>query len=201
MTYKGWFNRLQETLAMLGGKQDDMASGYGPSGRAPTSTLWRGIAGYSPEMADAQEQVAADQVGRMALLGRSGRALTALLARLRDEPAIPLHGSVGFEGFFTLVQLTAQTPAPANQGLAAGDEEERGWGSSLSGGQGEDPLPLLLDADLLIYVFRVSDGWTPADAHWIARLRTTRAPVAPVVQIAVEDSPAAVDALVAQIRT
>ncbi len=186
---------------MLGGTQDDMATGYGPSGRAPTSTLWRGFAGYSPEMADAQEQVAADQVGRMALLGRSGSALSALLARLRDEPAIPLNSSVGFEGFFTLVQLPAQTPAPANQGPVAGDEEERGWGSSLSGGQGEDPLPLLLDADLLVYVFRVSDGWTPADAHWIARLRTTRAPVAPVVQIANDDSPAAVEALAAQIRT
>ncbi len=166
-----WLNSISEKLHSV---SEDAAP------HAPASSIWRGLAGHSPEMADVQEEVAADQMGRVALVSRASQENPALLARLRGDAPVTPDGAIAYEGFFTLVHLSATQPEPNIHGadwampLPGGDADQAGAGPG-------DLLTHLAEADLLLYLVRAEDDWDSADAQWTGRLRAARAPLLPVL--------------------
>lgn len=126
--------------------------------------LWRGLTGRNLEMAEVQEEVAAESRGQVLIIGRCDELNRGLLARLRGVPPVPPAGPVYFEGFFTLVSL------PPAREAGPGPEEANIWPLS-------DWQNLAREADLLLYVFDQAAGWRTADAHWCARLRAAGVPL------------------------
>lgn len=142
------------------GAEDAYRYGYGPAG-----TLWRGLSGRSMEIAEVQEEVAAEMRGQVLVAGLDDAAVRGLLARLRGRPPVPPAGPLYREGFFTLATL------PAEPGIAwAGDGGE----PSLSPAE---VLALVSEADVVLYVYAAGRGWQEADDRWYARLRVAGRPV------------------------
>ena len=82
------------------------ARGYGGAYETPgRSGLWGGLLGRSLEVVEAQEEVAAEQEGRLAIVGPDERLNRLLLARLRGQQPIPTGPAIQREGFFTLATI------------------------------------------------------------------------------------------------
>lgn len=144
------------------------AAGYGGS-------VWRGLSGRSLELAEVQQEVAAELRGQVLVVGLHDAANRGLLARLRGQPPAPPAGPIYREGFFTLLTLPAEpatNPEDAGNGAAA-----------LALGE---VLGLVSEADVLLYVALAAHGWQEADARWHARLRASGRPL---IVVAGERSP------------
>ncbi len=171
MNLHGWLQSAWHQAQRVG-RQPEWAAGaeagwgwdgWTETGR-PWSGLWRGLTGRSLEMAEVQEEVAAESRGQVLIVGRDDALNRRLLAHLRDAPPVPAGGPVYREGFFTLVTLAEERAGRDDDALAAG------WDL-------EDWLDLAQSSDLLLYLFDGRVGWQAADAHWCARLRATAAPL------------------------
>lgn len=185
-----WLKSLSEKLNSVG----DIDAPH-----APTSSIWRGLAGHSPEMADVQEEVAADQMGRVALVSRVSEENPALLARLRGDAPVTPEGVIDYEGFFTLVHLGATQAEPNGDGAD--------WVMPLPGEDAiqadahpVDLLAHLTEADLLLYVVRAEDDWDNADAQWTGRLRAAHAPLLPVLTCGQDANSTRLNDLCARLR-
>lgn len=152
-------------LAGLAGNADAVAFGSGRDTYGTVNSVWRGLNGRSLEIAEVQEEVAAETRGQVLLIGADDEANRRLLARLRSQPAIPPSGPVYREGFFSLVTLPTEQPA-AWPGL-----EGEAWPAS------GEIMGLVSEADVLVYVYTRAQGWRAGDARWYARLRATGAPL------------------------
>lgn len=183
--------RLQEMAQRAGGTEREEGydwsgegwrgeRGYGGYGRPAPSGLWSGLLGRSLEVAEVQEEVAAEQEGRVAIVGPDEALNRLLLARLRGQPPIVPGQGIRREGFFTLAAI------PEREG---GEREADGWdgfGHSTSDASLTDAVA---DHDILLYLFRAEQGWQAADAHWYARLRGSHLPLLPVAVWPEESSP------------
>lgn len=147
-----------------------------PRGQSP----WLGgLTGRSLEMAEVEEEVAAEQVGQVALVGLRHDETVHLLARLRQQPPIQADRPVCREGFFTLVRLGATQP-PAEPETDTPPWIDRSWSAT---DEIEETLDLLRSHDLILYLVRADMGWRSEDAHWFSRLRATRVPLISVVMV------------------
>lgn len=183
--------------------REDGSSGYGrygpaayePTyGRSPDRSygsglgggLWQGLLGRSLEMAEVQEEVAAEQQGRLAIIGPDQALNRLLLARLRQQPPVPGTEQICREGFFTLVQLP-ESPSPT---LTDGTEQSQADGPDWRAAEYElhpqDLVETVMDHDVLIYLFPAQAGWQAQDAHWYARLRAAHVPLLPVAVLPTE---------------
>lgn len=191
-----WLERLKGHLGELAQSDPHSTAGWedGGSPAGPTASIWRGLTGRSPELAEVQEELAADQMGRVALVSRLGEENAALLARLRgDAPTTPC-GQINYEGFFTLVHLPpTQLERPDAVGCAGIADEGVFWSAT-------NPADLLQEADLLLYLIRAEDEWSAADAQWIGRLRAGHAPLLPVLTYEAGIDGDALDELRARLR-
>ncbi len=165
------------------GNDDSFLYGYGAEdpyrfnyGYSPVAALWRGLGGRSPEIAEVQQEVAAEMRGQVLLVGLDDEALRGLLARLRGRPPVPPAGPIYREGFFTLATLPV---APT----AGWEDEASGLALSLA-----EVLGLVGEADVVLYVYATSLGWQEADDRWYARLRVAGRPV---ILVEARDGPSA----------
>ncbi len=133
MNLHGWLRSIWRRV-QGGGRRpawaDEAAVGWGWDGWAdasrPWSGLWRSLAGRSLEMAEVQEEVAAESRGQVLIMGRDDALNRRFLARLRGMPPVPAGGPVYREGFFTLVTLTeASAVGDVQAGMWASDELDR----------------------------------------------------------------------------
>jgi len=135
-----------------------------------TGGISRGLMGRSLELAEVQEEVAAETRGQVIIVGRSDAANRGLLSRLRQEDPLPAAGPVYREGFYTVVTLVQEPEdrgAPTDDWpLAAG---ALWWPEEIGG------------ADVVLYVVDVGLGADAADARWHGRLRGLGAPLAAVL--------------------
>jgi len=155
-------------------RDDSWPTSRGPVGgyRPPNSSgLWGGLLGHSLQVVEAQEEVAAEQEGRLAIVGPDETLNRLLLARLRGQQPVPSGEGVRREGFFTLAALPN-----GEKDQVAGDE----WGGNAFSSSGAGMPDAVADHDILLYLFSACRGWQPADAHWYARLRGTHLPILPV---------------------
>ncbi|GAB4520256.1 MAG: hypothetical protein Kow0047_31470 [Anaerolineae bacterium] len=138
-------------------------------------SLWRHLLSRNVEIAEVEEEVAAEQQSQIVLASRDQVLNRYLLARLRQQPPIPPGGDYCYEGFFTLLRL----PTEAETALS---EEPTGIGVDWIGSRWtpEEWIIALREADLVLYVFRREADWQAEDAHWVARLRAARTPLIPV---------------------
>jgi uncharacterized protein (DUF697 family) len=142
------------------------------------------LSGRSLEIAEVQEEVAAETRGQVLVIGQCDEANRRLLARLRGQPPIPPGGPVYREGFFTLAALPAEpTLSDHETWNGAGDAP----GLSLA-----EALGLIGEADVLVYAFVRESGWQAADARWYARLRATGTPLVLVAADLTGESPSTV---------
>ena len=149
-----------------------------------------GLNGRNLEMAEVEESVAAEQAGQVAIVELGNEWAPALLARLRQEPAMPIEQRFSREGFFTLVQLATPTHH---------DEELPPWedgGGSLRY-SAEDVVDLLREHDLILYLVCAEMGWRSEDGIWFSRLRAAGVPLLTVLMVdaATSDDEALVEAL------
>ncbi len=134
--------------------------GYGMA-----NSVWRGLSGRSLEIAEVQEEVAAETRGQVLAIGPHDAANRWLLARLRGQPPVPAGGPVYREGFFSLVALPTELP----------DGRARLDGDTTP--PPDEVMGLVSEADVVMYVFTRGQGWRAADARWYARLRATGTPL------------------------
>jgi uncharacterized protein (DUF697 family) len=153
---------------------------------APGRSSWlNSLTGHNLEMAEVEEEVAAEQTGQVALVGLRLDEAVHLLAQLRQQALIHPERSICREGFFTLVQLCAET--------AHADEESTP--STWSGPEWspvdsvEETIDLLRSHDLILYMVRADVGWRHEDAHWFSRLRATGVPLLAIVMLEPHGSP------------
>ncbi len=152
------------------GMESQSAWGFGP--------LWQSLLGRGVEMAQVEEEVAAEQFGRVAIVGPDQDLNRRLLSRLRQHPPVAGREAICREGFFTLVCMPGVEPAGQQASSPLRSPTCEWLESDL-----ETPEILLAAAaehDLLIYLFPTQAGWQAHDAHWCARLRATHVPLLPV---------------------
>lgn len=182
--------RLQEMARNAGGQgmdDQDRWSGrqtYGGYGGTTSGGQWSGLLGRSLEVVEAQEEVAAEQEGRLAIVGPDEVLNRLILARLRGQPPISLGPALRREGFFTLMTL----PNGAEKTPSA-PEEADGWETFSFTSSGADVNDAVADHDILIYLFSAKAGWQATDAHWYARLRGSHLPILPVAALPEEEPP------------
>lgn len=186
--------RLQEMTRRAGGAGmdepyerygDDWRSersygGHGSYGRTAPSGWWSGLLGRSLEVAEVQEEVAAEQEGRVAIVGPDEALNRLLLARLRGQPPIVPGQGIRREGFFTLAAI------PEREGEEREADGLDGFGYSTSDASLTDAVA---DHDILLYLFSAQEGWQATDAHWYARLRGNHLPILPVAVLVDETPP------------
>jgi len=182
--------RLQEMAQRAGGTEMEEGygwsgegwrgeRGYGGYGRPAPSGLWSGLLGRSLEVAEVQEEVAAEQEGRVAIVGPDEALNRLLLARLRGQPPIVPGQGIRREGFFTLAAI------PERKGEERDADGWDGFGYSSSDASLTDAVA---DHDILLYLFSVEQGWQATDAHWYARLRGSHLPLLPVAVVLEEQN-------------
>jgi len=165
---------------------DSGIHGMGSGIRSVGSSILRNLAGNSWEMNQVEEEVNAEQRGRIAVVGRNEEELRTLVARLRQEPTQPaINAAIQNEGLFTLMDLAFTAPTVDASDVDDTDAGDPSWDNWLD----ESPLSdeqlvtVASDADCILYVFcaTVADGsvsaWQPEDARWIHRLRATGTPI------------------------
>lgn len=167
MNFKTLFSRVRQ-----GSNQE--GDGRQQTGNFGTS-LWQGLSGRSLEMAEVQEEVAAEQQGRIAIIGRNSDVNQWLLSRLRQQACVLGDGQVCREGFFTLAHLPSPVESPHS------DDGNWDWDCLRNEWAADDLVADLSDTDLMMYLFRQADGWQAADSQWYARLRATGTPLLPVL--------------------
>lgn len=165
-----WLDKLRGWLQEL----PAASPAYNDVDRGESAPWLRGLAGRNPEIADVQEQVAAEQRGRMALVSRQGALNQWLLARLREQAPLPAPQPITHEGFFILVTLP-DADAPADL-----EEDEYGLPPVEHWVQ-QEVMDAVLGADLILFLCDFAGGWQPADDRWYARLRAAGAPMLPVL--------------------
>ena len=166
-------------------EDDERLYGYGAEagygyGFDAAGVLWRGLSGRSLEIAEVQEEVAAELRGQVLVAGLDDAAVRGLLARLRGQPPVPSAGPIYREGFFTLVTLPA---APGAFDEGDGNGPDLAWG---------EVLGLASEADVVLYVWPAGRSWQAADDRWYARLRATGRPL---ILVAGDDLPPGEDDL------
>jgi|GEM_PF-1943877 len=166
-------------------EDDERLYGYGAEagygyGFDAAGALWRGLSGRSLEIAEVQEEVAAELRGQVLVAGLDDAAVRGLLARLRGQPPVPSAGPIYREGFFTLVTLPA---APGAFDEGDGNGPDLAWG---------EVLGLASEADVVLYVWPAGRSWQAADDRWYARLRATGRPL---ILVAGDDLPPGEDDL------
>jgi uncharacterized protein (DUF697 family) len=150
------------------GATGEMAGASGVNGMA--GSIWRGLSGRSLELAEVQEEVAAETRGQVLMIGPHDEANRGLLARLRGQAPVPPAGPVYREGFFSVVAL----PMEPAEGVEAGRVGLDGLAETLPL---SEVMGLVSEADVLLYVFAGAQGWRASDARWYARLRATGTPL------------------------
>lgn len=199
-----WGAAWRTVAQLLGQTAQEEWADDGLSPRWRRAGWWQGLAGRSPEIMEIEEEVAAEQRGRLVLVSRHGALPSWLLARLRQQAVMPMTNSIEREGFFTLIQLP-----PLDRGdqahvwtaaEAAGvDDTELAlehpalsatgtWRASTYDSyrwSAHDRTDMVLEAateaDILLYLFDQQAGWQEADACWYARLRVLGTPLLPVM--------------------
>lgn len=157
--------------------------------------LSQNLSGRNWEMEQLQEDITHEQRGRIALLSHNASLLQQLLEQLRQQPCPADSGwsNPRPEGLFTLTTLPLEA-RPSNH--AEGEQVEK----QQDGAEQNGPIPgwssqpfsddtrwqlneLLMDAceaDCLIYVWRIEEGWQSVDAHCFARLRNMGVALLPI---------------------
>lgn len=182
--------RLQEMARNAGNatteRTDNFRYGqeYDSYARPTPSGLWGGLLGRSLEVVEAQEEVAAEQEGRLVIVGPDEVLNRLLLARLRGQPPIAPGPTLRREGFFTLMTL----PNGEEKTPSAQEEADR-WETFSFTSSGADVNDVVADHDILIYLFSAKAGWQATDAHWYARLRGSHLPILPVAALPEEEPP------------
>lgn len=153
------------------GMESQVGWGFGP--------LWQRLLGRGVEMAEVEEEVAAEQFGRVAIVGPDQDLNRRLLSRLRQHPPVVGQEAICREGFFTLVRMPAAS-TPGQRAWPPHHPPAPGWHEGDLETEPEALLAAAAEHDLLIYLFPAQAGWQAHDAHWCARLRATHIPLLPV---------------------
>jgi uncharacterized protein (DUF697 family) len=153
---------------------------------------WGRLFGRTPEILDAEAEVAEDQQGRVLLLSQEPTLAAALLSRFHGRMQPVTRGHFVREGFFTLVTLPPLTGDPQAEAVSPRPAQATGSFPLFDEGLWPEPpadaeelLDRLVQAasagDLFLYLLDAESGWQATDAQWCTRLRVCDAPLLPVV--------------------
>ena len=189
MNNPNWLDKIKALWATLNATNSEWPDP--PTTPWRTAGPWSGLVGRQPQMMEVEEEVAAEQRGRLLLISRDAELGPLLLTCLRQQAPLPTTETIRREGFFTLFTLPATPTTPTAEEQPVPDLaseftypyyqpnwEISGWGAPHNG----DLLwEAATGADLVLYLVQPATGWQPEDAHWFARLRALAIPILPLI--------------------